>query len=69
MAFFCSDLAGYIEGLNARIGLPKTLGKMGVPSSIVPAIARAAIEDHSHATNARPATVEDYERMLSEAIG
>lgn len=41
---------------------------MGVPASLVPAIARAAVEDHSHATNARPATVEDYERMLNEAI-
>jgi 4-hydroxybutyrate dehydrogenase len=55
--------------LSSRLGLPKTLGEMGVTSSHVPAIARAAVEDHSHATNARPATVEDYERMLSEAIG
>jgi 4-hydroxybutyrate dehydrogenase len=64
-----ADLADYFAQLSSRLGLPKTLGKMGVPSSIVPAIARAAVEDHSHATNARPATVEDYERMLSEAIG
>ena len=64
-----ADLAEYFARLSNRLGLPKTLGKMGVPSSIVPAIARAAIEDHSHATNARPATVEDYERMLTEAIG
>jgi 4-hydroxybutyrate dehydrogenase len=64
-----ADLADYFARLSSRLGLPKTLGEMGVPSSIVPAIARAAIEDHSHATNARPATVEDYERMLTEAIG
>ena len=64
-----ADLADYFAGLSGRLGLPKTLGEMGVPSSIVPAIARAAIEDHSHATNARPARIEDYEHMLSEAIG
>jgi len=64
-----ADLADYFARLSNRLGLPKTLGEMGVPSSLVPAIARAAIEDHSHPTNARPATVEDYERMLSEAIG
>jgi 4-hydroxybutyrate dehydrogenase len=64
-----ADLADYFRSLSGRLGLPKTLGEMGVTSSHVPAIARAAVEDHSHATNARPATVEDYERMLSEAIG
>jgi 4-hydroxybutyrate dehydrogenase len=64
-----ADLADYFAQLSGRLGLPKTLGEMGVTSSHVPAIARAAVEDHSHATNARPATVEDYERMLSEAIG
>jgi alcohol dehydrogenase class IV len=64
-----ADLADYFARLSSRLGLPKTLGEMGVPPGIVPAIARAALEDHSHATNARPATVEDYERMLTEAVG
>jgi 4-hydroxybutyrate dehydrogenase len=64
-----ADLADYFGSLSGRLGLPKTLGEMGVTSGHVPAIARAAVEDHSHATNARLATVEDYERMLSEAIG
>jgi 4-hydroxybutyrate dehydrogenase len=64
-----ADLADYFAQLSRRLGLPKNLGEMGLPSSVVPAIARAAVEDHSHATNARPATVEDYERMLNEAIG
>lgn len=64
-----ADLADYFARLSTRLGLPKTLKEMGVSTAIVPAIARAAVEDHSHATNARPATVEDYERMLTEAIG
>jgi alcohol dehydrogenase class IV len=64
-----ADLADYFARLSGRLGLPKNLAEMGVTPAIVPAIARAAIEDHSHATNARPATVEDYERMLTEAIG
>jgi 4-hydroxybutyrate dehydrogenase len=63
-----ADLAGHIEQLNARLDLPSKLGPLGVTRDVVPAIAEAAMRDHSHATNARPATVVDYQSMLTEAL-
>src|SRR3954466_9759290 len=48
-----ADLATFIEGLNARIGMPKRLAEMGVPSQVLPGIAAAALADHSTATNPR----------------
>jgi len=38
-----------------------------VPESILDDIAEAATHDHTHPTNARPATVADYRRMLAES--
>jgi 4-hydroxybutyrate dehydrogenase len=63
-----ADLAGHIEQLNAKLGLPSKLGPLGVTRDIVPTIADAAMLDHSHATNARPAAVADYQAMLTDAL-
>ena len=63
-----ADLASHVEQLNARLGLPSKLGSLGVTRDVVPAIAEAAMRDHSHATNARPATIADYQAMLTEAL-
>jgi hypothetical protein len=62
-----ADVAGFIEGFNAQIGMPKRLSELGVPRQVLPAVAKAALLDHTHATNARVATEEDYRRML-EAV-
>ncbi|MGL4497402.1 MAG: hypothetical protein ACRCUX_16445 [Beijerinckiaceae bacterium] len=48
--------------------MPKTLSEMGVPRQVLPAIAKAAMLDHTHATNARLATEADYARMLEAAF-
>jgi alcohol dehydrogenase class IV len=62
-----ADLAEHIRGLNVRIGLPSTLAQMGVPRDVLPAIAAAALKDHSAATNPRPASEEDYREILEAA--
>lgn len=62
-----ADLAEHVVGLNARLGMPASLSAMGLPRQVIPAIARAAVEDHSSATNPRPASAEDYARLLEEA--
>lgn len=60
-------LADAIAALSHSIGLPATLGEMGVPVEILPAIADAAMLDHHHLTNPRRATREDYLALLRAA--
>ena len=64
-----ADLAEWIAGLTARLGMPASLSAMGVPREVLPAIAEAAIKDHSSATNPRSATASDYEAMLVASFG
>jgi 4-hydroxybutyrate dehydrogenase len=63
-----TDLAGFVEDLNARIGLPGSLHEMGVPASSVPEMALKAERDHSTATNPRPTTAADYAALLEDSI-
>ena len=44
-----TDLAAFVEDLNARIGLPGSLREMGVPASSIPEMALKAERDHSTA--------------------
>jgi hypothetical protein len=61
------SLADYVRSLNARLGMPATLAEMGVPRDCFPAIAKSATEDHSSATNPRPASEADYKAILEAA--
>ena len=63
-----TDLAAFIEDLNARIGLPGSLREMGVPSSCLPEMALNAERDHSTATNPRPTTAADYAALLEDSV-
>ena len=63
-----ADVADFIVGFNQRIGMPMTLSEMGVPRQVLPAIAKAALLDHTHATNARVATEDDYRAILEAAL-
>jgi hypothetical protein len=63
-----ADLAAFVEGLNARLGMPKSLGAMGVPTQVLPAMAAAAKADHSTATNPRPVSEAEFEALLREAM-
>lgn len=64
-----ADLAEWVAALVARLGMPGSLSAMGVPRDVIPAIAEAAVRDHSSATNPRPATAADYARMMEESFG
>ena len=57
----------FIEGLNTRIGMPKTLTQMGVDPACFEDVARLAMEDHCTKTNARPPSIADYLTILREA--
>jgi 4-hydroxybutyrate dehydrogenase len=62
-----ADLADAAHDLVARLKLPLTLSEMGAPSQVLPSIAAAAMLDHCHPTNARPATEADYLAILQRA--
>ncbi len=62
------DLAGFMAEFARNLGIPMSLGALGVPESILPEVAKAALLDHTHATNARAATEADYLAMLHEAF-
>ncbi|PWV97766.1 alcohol dehydrogenase class IV [Hoeflea marina] len=63
-----ADLAAWVTGLNTDLGLPHSIGEMGVGLDVVADIAQAAMRDHSHASNVRPMTLEEYESILAEVI-
>ncbi len=64
-----ADLADALDGLNRRLGIPPSLGALGVTAELFPHIVEHALLDHSHATNPRPATAEDYMAMLQAVKG
>ena len=63
-----ADLAAEIEALNHRLNIPKGLRTLGVPADKLPWVIERALEDHSHPTNPRPVTRDDYARLLAEVM-
>lgn len=57
-----------ITRMNARLALPKGLGALGVTEAHFPRIIAGALADHTHKTNPRNASADDYTRMLREAM-
>ncbi len=63
-----ADPAVLIAGLNTRLGLPRSLGEMGVTADHVPALVEHALGDLAAMTNPRKGTTDDYRRLVLEAI-
>ena len=62
------ELAAYLDDLNARLGLPRSLRDMGVPPSVIPEMAEKAERDHSTPTNPRPISAADYADIMRDSI-
>jgi 4-hydroxybutyrate dehydrogenase len=63
------DLADFIDALNRRLGLPVSLRAMGVTEAMVDSVIVGAMKDHSTATNPRPLTRADFERLFADSMG
>lgn len=61
------DVVPAVEAMTRRIGLPVKLSELGVGESLFPAIIAGALKDHTHKTNPREASPEDYQAMLSRS--
>lgn len=57
-----------ILSMNQRLGLPAGLAQMGVSRDQYPRIVQGALADHSHKTNPREASEDDYVRMLDQSM-
>ena len=62
-----ADLAVEMAALAQRLGLPATLGQMGVTADCFEQIAQYAVMDHSTASNPRPIDAPDFIKILQES--
>ena len=63
-----TSLDRFIENLNQKLNLPKSLSAMGVTPEIIPAMVEGALKDHSSASNPRPLNKKDFELLFEEAL-
>lgn len=63
------DLADEISKLNERLGIPASLGEMGVTTDLMPQLIEHTLKDMTHFGNPREATAEDYQQLFTDAIG
>lgn len=62
------DIGPAIEAMSRRLDLPMGLAELGVTREMFPRIIKGALADHSHKTNPRIASEEDYEWMLEQSL-
>jgi alcohol dehydrogenase class IV len=62
------ELSGAIKTLTEQLGLPDGLAAMGVDRNAIELAAPLAEKDHTHGTNPRRASVQDYRQLMQAAL-
>jgi alcohol dehydrogenase class IV len=62
------ELVPAIKNMSHRLGLPDGLAGVGVSEALFPRVIEGALADHSHKTNPRDASVDDYMAMLNQSL-
>ena len=57
-----------IRALTATLGLPLGLAELGVTREMFARIVAGALKDHSHKTNPREASIDDYRALLEASM-
>jgi 4-hydroxybutyrate dehydrogenase len=57
-----------IRDMSSKLGLPSGLAELGVTHDLFERIISGALKDHSHRTNPREASVDDYREMLERSM-
>ncbi|MNU09308.1 Alcohol dehydrogenase 2 [compost metagenome] len=63
-----SQIEQAIRDMTRALGLPTGLRELGVSEEQFPRIIQGALADHSHRTNPREASAEDYQWLLEASM-
>ncbi len=63
-----NDVAAELEAIGRRTGVPERLRLLGVTEDMLPGVSENAMLDHSHASNPRVASADDYRAILDEVL-
>ena len=61
-------LIARVRELLPEVGIPVTLGALGVARDLVPLLAKKAMEDACHQSNPRPCTEADMIALYEKAL-
>jgi len=63
-----TTLADALDDLNRRLRITPRLSELGVTRQVIDWVCERALADHSHPTNPRPLTKEDYAAILESVF-
>ncbi|MFL9888605.1 iron-containing alcohol dehydrogenase [Paraburkholderia agricolaris] len=63
-----AEVGPSVKAITNRLGLPTGLAEVGVTREMFSNIIKGALKDHSHKTNPRIASEEDYQMMLEASL-
>lgn len=62
------DFVAWLKGLQRAVGMPKSLGAVGVKKEHLPRLVAVAVADPCHQLNPRPVSRKDFEKLFAAAL-